>query len=489
MRRLNPGRVLLVLLTFVLNLAASGPTHTADTFGNLEDLSERARGRGNKGLLPKFGSRDQQQDALSVFTEAQQLINSIETLPSCTRIATSNLITSCNEIDARDVVNSDVYERLEHAKSIYAARLAICELGGAGEPVPPACTPVTTATPTARSRWPFWNKAPVPEPTDTFDVVSKTDLEKCLKALKSGSQGWTSYSNNRQNAVVICQTSRGEIEKAELLHAHRRMALVDQKLYQAQKQALHDAAVGSSEHKAFLKELKVMQESLATKLQESVANTQNVFGKLLREVQDGLKVIGTQFTISMVQVRGEVGNLEKSIQGTSDSLSGLRKALRELRTEAVSQKTEMRQMHDENALAGREEASRVDWLGGQIMGVIALQVQVIEQLETTVALADELQQKQQTQADAMDRVTSAAVNLQTAMNDMAERLKYAQGLHSGGIPVWTLWVLVAILIWFESPMVSIIACLFLLSLVFGNTIQATFSNFLQLFGFFWHSGQ
>jgi hypothetical protein len=49
-----------------------------------------------------------------------------------------------------------------------------------------------------------------------YDDIKGQQLGQCLKSLESRPQWWTSYSNNRQNAVVMCQAARGQIEKGEL---------------------------------------------------------------------------------------------------------------------------------------------------------------------------------------------------------------------------------------------------------------------------------
>lgn len=43
--------------------------------------------------------------------------------------------------------------------------------------------------------------------------IRKGQLSQCLQILESRPQWWTSYSNSRQNAVVMCQAARVDIEK------------------------------------------------------------------------------------------------------------------------------------------------------------------------------------------------------------------------------------------------------------------------------------
>jgi len=136
-------------------------------------------------------------DPSGTFTHALELLASIQTSPSCNRIAASTLLDSCHSIEGSE---HDVDASIEDLRSIYAAQLAMCEIGSANSVKPQSCGALTTAAKTkskgARS-------------------ISKDELSKCLRSLESRPQWWTSYSNNRQNAGVMCQAARMDIEKGK----------------------------------------------------------------------------------------------------------------------------------------------------------------------------------------------------------------------------------------------------------------------------------
>lgn len=65
------------------------------------------------------------------------------------------------------------------------------------------------------------------------DKVGIRHIRECLQSLESRPQWWTSYSNSRQNAAIMCQAARADIEKGMLnisdqkelgsfVNAHRR---------------------------------------------------------------------------------------------------------------------------------------------------------------------------------------------------------------------------------------------------------------------------
>lgn len=135
-------------------------------------------------------------DHSEVFSHALELLSSMQSAPSCNRVATATLLKECKSIQGS---SSSVQPALEDIRSTYAAQLAVCELRGAGSQIPPYC-----------------DNRPVPgarRPTPAVGRPDTAQLRQCLKSLESRPQWWTSYSNSRQNAVVFCQAARVEIEK------------------------------------------------------------------------------------------------------------------------------------------------------------------------------------------------------------------------------------------------------------------------------------
>lgn len=327
---------------------------------------------GDNCVLPHLGSKAQQHDA--IFTEAIQLLDSMKSSPSCNRVAVTRLVTSCQFTGAKDTSDSQVYEyeTLDRIRSMYAARLAICELNGAGASVPAHCLTVAVSPPPrSRFRFSFTNKR---QPPDTgIDLLPDDVLGQCLKALESRPQWWTSYSNNRQNAMVICQAARIEVEREELLDLHRAIAKTSSKLHEGLEAALNNAAMESSRHITFLEEVRAMQKSLVDDLEKSASVTQNALDRLLQEIWSGLDSIATSASSVMNNLRGEADTLAKvkmpylycstdtntgqELRDASGSVRSLQDTLNEVQVNAISRSQEVIRMHEEDALAYRDVAS------------------------------------------------------------------------------------------------------------------------------------
>jgi hypothetical protein len=160
----------------------------------------------------------------AILSQALHHIESLRSSSSCSRIAAMSLLDSCQSLDPSPAEQQDPYQDVEldldKVKVMYAARLAACELAEAKLNVPTQCTDfIPRESPCTRSRrWSKpWSKDDIPGRfTDgwCYPEANQVQVISCLKALESRPQYWTSYSNAKQNAVIICQASRASIDKS-----------------------------------------------------------------------------------------------------------------------------------------------------------------------------------------------------------------------------------------------------------------------------------
>lgn len=272
------------------------------------------------GILPGYQDKYNDSNAISyltsnsaqrdaIYSEAVQLLESMTTSPSCARIAATRLVTSCQSFGGRTSADEEPQETLDRIRSVYAARLAICELEGAGASVPAPCLPVTLLPPEPKNRFGFMRRPNAPD--TATDLVPKELLEQCLKVLESRPQWWTSYSNNRQNAIVICQASRSEIEKEELLDLHRSILRSSTKLDEGIHQALHNAAMEASKHDAFLQATQLLQRKLVTEMQTSQSLFQQTVGGFLRDIELGIERVAAVVASALGHVQSETAVLQE----------------------------------------------------------------------------------------------------------------------------------------------------------------------------------
>ena len=149
-------------------------------------------------------------DQSGMYSQALQLLSSMQASPSCNRLATSMLLNSCQTIEG---TTHNIEATLDDIRSVYAAQLAMCEISSTGSSIPQEC----------KSLQPV-NELPGSQDSQKLSSegnvrsgikrnVGKHQLSQCLRSLESRPQWWTSYSNSRQNAMVMCQAARVDIEK------------------------------------------------------------------------------------------------------------------------------------------------------------------------------------------------------------------------------------------------------------------------------------
>jgi hypothetical protein len=179
-----------------------------------------------KTLLPKANSFASPADA-AIYSQALSILDSLESSPSCYKLAASNLLSSCEDIKNLRIRDSnghdeiDAEKHLDQIKSLFAARIAVCELLEARADFPSACSELTPSTQTKRPSGVglvSWRiiRHKVEAGRSLPDFVSDIQFGQCLKGLESRPQWWTSYSNAKQNAVIMCQAVRHDIERGKL---------------------------------------------------------------------------------------------------------------------------------------------------------------------------------------------------------------------------------------------------------------------------------
>jgi hypothetical protein len=114
------------------------------------------------------------------YAQLERYLRSLETKPSCHRIATA-LISDCKKVDTFEGGSGGL-------RFQYAAQLAACEFEAMGIDYPEECK--SLGTPNNRH-------------------------SRCIHMLSKSPQWWTTLSNNVQNAMMICGSVRQEIEQGK----------------------------------------------------------------------------------------------------------------------------------------------------------------------------------------------------------------------------------------------------------------------------------
>ncbi|KAJ0417824.1 hypothetical protein BJY00DRAFT_303131 [Aspergillus carlsbadensis] len=290
-------------------------------------------------LVSMLNLKVQRQDA--IFTEAVELLKSAELSPSCNRMAAGKLVTTCQSIGRKPETSADPDMRntLDYVRSLYAARLAICEITGAGTPIPSSCLAVNASPSQKKGFWPFSSKETSAD-SDT-ENLSRNDLEHCLQSLESRPQWWTSYSNSRQNAVVICQASRAEKEKEEILELYKTILESSDKMNHGLWEALRMAAEESARYKAFAEATERLKNGILRDLEESKSTFQTTFEVVAQGFESRYRSLAEAVTSTMGNLQTVATGLEKDIQSSSSEVNALRQTLKAIHNETLRRSDEV----------------------------------------------------------------------------------------------------------------------------------------------------
>jgi hypothetical protein len=152
----------------------------------------------------------------AIVTKAVNIIGSMRNAPTCNQMAIKGLINNCKSLDSSSAnVETGTNVVLDQVKVKYAARLAMCELQSAQAAIPKACS-ILLPSPQAcmKGGWgSYFSREEPPEAKFCYPETTGVQFKRCMDVITEKGQYWTSFSNAKQNAVVVCQASRDFLER------------------------------------------------------------------------------------------------------------------------------------------------------------------------------------------------------------------------------------------------------------------------------------
>ena len=230
----------------------------------------------------------------------------MEQSSTCKRSATIKLFATCESL--RSSPNADV--DLETVQNLYSAHLAICELDGAHANLPRHCR--------------------LGLPSDASEIASflredgTRQLQRCLTDLQSRSQWWTSYSNNRRDAYILCKAMRPFDQGRILLNQGRNLTNVwvddfvrslknvvstNEAVAQALDNFIKDVDRKTDDHRNFAATVDVFRRQLIHDLEESSTEVSNRFTDLISQADSAVKAILNRLAKSVREATAEVDGL------------------------------------------------------------------------------------------------------------------------------------------------------------------------------------
>ncbi|THY83263.1 hypothetical protein D6C95_08515 [Aureobasidium pullulans] len=260
------------------------------------------------------------------ITEAMHTIintmNKVEKLPSCQKLASQALLNTCSEIDHATSLATDkgIDVMLERSKSIYATRLAICELMDANAVIPASCSPFRPVENDSKFNGfrGFIVNGYFTKPTTQHKFEDHGDLDQCSASLSSNPVWWTSYSNARQNAVLLCHSMRSELDKDDMMEKMRLM-------FEAILEASSVMSDTTEEHHTFQRQWTEMGKGMQSF--HLALNTD-------REIQNRIMDQWAQFQAGVHDLGNSIQDLGRDVERVRQASSGITSDLEDHRLKA-----------------------------------------------------------------------------------------------------------------------------------------------------------
>lgn len=253
-----------------------------------------------------------------VISQAVDIVASMQTAPACTRMAASHLMNECKQLDhAPDFAKSRPELYLDNVKTEYAAKLAICELLSAqplSNALPPHHCDILVPSIQACNKGRWWPQSQISPGKQCYPEYREQQYNQCLKTLQSSPQYWTSFSNARQNAVVMCQASRDAIERENHLEMFMNLTQVMGVVSSNIQHTTDQYASLLREQKRYADELRESQshigKDLVTMQEEAMATVTNLDDKfrsfMKSSISELIAALSDSQSAELVRIRNEM---------------------------------------------------------------------------------------------------------------------------------------------------------------------------------------
>ena len=247
------------------------------------------------GVLPEARIADPE-----IFNRAVQIIQDLQHESTCHKQAVYHLAGSCNKIDVKPSEGNPHTEQVaESHESLFAARLAVCEISQAHVAIPKDCDIMLPkhSTDTVHGWKAFWTSQSTAKSDWTYPSVSEVEIGRCVTALHQVVQFWTSYSNAKQGAVSLCEASRSDNRRGKC-----RLPMISQVI----------------ERKCFTKHAIEIILDIYGKLTESLRGMPSAIQKVLDQLHDQSQAY-VQFYDAMRKLKADH---DKDVQASADKVMG-----------------------------------------------------------------------------------------------------------------------------------------------------------------------
>ncbi|KAK7932642.1 hypothetical protein PG985_003354 [Apiospora marii] len=337
--------------------------------------------------------------ARSTYEVALQELKELESEPLCHQTAARLLVSNCQVLEGKDeaTVLTDNGRQVRDFVDAYAASLAICDLERGRFNIPAACDPFRESTLTQLAM----------QHTIKLHATSR-QIDDCLSGLGASDSSWNTWISYRHKALRFCEAARADNEKIRSIHTFQRLTKIMSRMGDDVDLRV-DQRLSDLDTKFHAAGGKV--ESLSTQIEY-----------LRRAVHNAEGLASGHLTTSLMESAN-------AIEGGTRSAANLQRVLEVLMQTVLTTNAEAAAAHEQSMdLVSRKTESEMATVMDAMTAAVASASSLQNQIELSRLQSAELEYRQMTLEEGMQRLADLTSDLSSKHDDHAQLLHQAKSM-------------------------------------------------------------
>ncbi|KAI0876722.1 hypothetical protein GGS24DRAFT_450083 [Hypoxylon argillaceum] len=326
-------------------------------------------------------------------------LQELESEPLCHRIAARLLVNNCQLLEGKDeaTVLTDSGRKIRDFVDSYAASLAICDLERGRFAIPPECAKLQEPT---LSQLPIQNAAQL--------HVTSAEIDRCLSGLGASDSAWNTWVSYRHKALRFCEAARADNDKAQNIILFQRLTKIMSKL-------TDDVDVKI--------ERQMNDIDLRT---QAVGEKVDSLSPLLEKLRHDLGDVDNILSHHILQL---LKKSQDQVDSGLESATHLERMLQVILRGAVDGHAQAAALHDQSLqLMSQRTTSEMEIIVDSFAAAVAATVTLHNQIETSRIQATELESRQNSLEQGMQRLIDISDTLASKYDVHTDLLQQAQNI-------------------------------------------------------------
>ncbi|KAI0152598.1 hypothetical protein GGR57DRAFT_469628 [Xylariaceae sp. FL1272] len=335
----------------------------------------------------------------SSYDVALNELRELESEPLCHRTAARLLVNNCQLLEGKDeaTILTDSGRQIRDFVDAYAASLAICDLERGRFAIPAQCAKFQESI---LSRLPIHDTA--------FIHVTSAEIDACLSGLGTSNSAWNTWVSYRHKALRFCEAARADNQKDQNILLFQRLTKI--------MSSLTD-------------NVDEMLERRTRDFEASALATEDRIHSLspqLHKLQQGLANVDMMISHQLGQALQRSQGIAES---NLESAASLGRMLQMILKGVLDGHAESSAIHEQSLqLMRREAAAEVEIMMNTMAAAVTVTSALQEQLENSHTRAAEMQSKQTSLEEGMERLVHISSHLASDYNVHTGLLHSAQNM-------------------------------------------------------------